>query len=90
MLLPETAKCLKVVHWTDDTQLTIGDAMVQCSIDNARLVPIKTCDAMDTLMTELHAQYEKDNQTYFIGGFAFENANGLSYRNWESVPIIDS
>ena len=36
-------KCLKVVH-SNNQSVTIGQAMVACAADQARLVPIKSCN----------------------------------------------
>ena len=81
---------MKVVHWETEKELTIGDAMLQCSIENARLAPVSNCDKMELLMDELFLKFEKSNQTYFIGSFAFEDGEETTWRNWEQNKIIDS
>lgn len=83
-------KCVKVVHWETGKESTIGDAMLQCSLENARLAPVSSCDRMKLLMDELYLKFEKTNQTYFVGAFAFENGEESSYRNWEQNKIINS
>jgi hypothetical protein len=86
----ETEKCLKVVHETSDTKVTLGDAMLTCTLDNARLAAVKSCDVMDLMMEEIFAQFVMDAQTYFVGIFALKDVEGLSYRNWEDNMVIDS
>ena len=37
------SRCLKVVH-SITKSVSIGEAMVTCAADQARLAPVKTCD----------------------------------------------
>jgi len=83
----DAGKCLKVVNL--ENSVTIGDAMVQCSVDKGRLVSLKTCGAIKSLMEELVLLKGLTNQTYFFGSFGFKDGKGSSYRNWESNSIID-
>ena len=87
---PLTGKCLKVVHSEDDTKLTIGQAMMQCSAENARLASFGTCNKMKTIMQEIYDQFGKDDQEYFVGNFFFKKPEQKFYRNWEENEIIDS
>ena len=84
----ETGKCLKVVNL--ENKAIIGDAMVQCSADKGRLVSLKSCDAIKSLMEELVLIKGITNQTYYFGSFAFKDGAGSSYRNWEGNSIIDA
>jgi hypothetical protein len=70
--------------------VTLGDAMVKCSREKARLAPIKTCAAMNVLMEEIYEQYGFDNQTYFVGAFTQEDPEKKFYRNWAVDKSIDS
>ena len=85
-----TGKCLKVVHETDSTKKTIGDAMMQCSAENGRLAAFSTCDSIKATMEQIHAEYVMDAQNYFIGNFFFKEPEGIFYKNWEENTIIDS
>lgn len=79
------------MHWKEDTEITIGDAMLQCSLESGRLVSIDTCDAATALMEEVLLLKGLINQTYYIGNIAFgKSAKASSYRNWESNQVIDA
>ena len=80
-----------MVH-SEDTEktVTIGDAMLQCSVENGRLLPISTCDEIPTLLTALYHQFGKIDQKYFMGLFPYNNGEGVTYRNWENKKIVDS
>ena len=87
----ELQKCLRVVHSDDDEKtLTIGDAMLQCSIGNGRLLPISTCDEIPILLESLYQEFGKIDQKYFMGLFAYNEGQGVHYRNWEGKKIVDS
>jgi hypothetical protein len=79
-----------VIQWTQDTKVTLGDAMVKCSGEKARLTPVKSCDAIDILMEEIYEQYGLDNQTYFVGSFTYKNPEQMFYRNWAADKSVDS
>ena len=80
-----------MVHSDDDEKtLTIGDAMLQCSIGNGRLLPISTCDEIPILLLALYQEFGKIDQKYFMGLFAYNEGQGVYYRNWEGKKIVDS
>lgn len=83
------AKCLKVVH-SNTQSVTIGQAMVACSADQARLVPIKTCDQMTLMVQGIFDQYQVPSQAYFVGLAYYSNATAISKRNWEAAKYMDS
>lgn len=87
---PSEGKCFKIVNQDETSQVTIGDAMLQCSLDGARLVPFETCDKMKAFLEELYILKEITNQTFFIGNFAFKDSAESSYRNWEKDTVINS
>ena len=84
-------KCLRVVH-SEETEktLTIGDAMLQCSIGNGRLLPLSTCEEIPKLLLALYHEFGKIDQKYYMGLFAFNDGEGVHYRNWENKKIVDS
>ena len=82
-------KCLKVVH-SATKNVTIGQAMVTCSVDQGRLVPIRSCDQLTGLIQGIFDQYQLPNQNYFVGLSVYPNATGVSRRNWEPVKLMDS
>ena len=57
-----------MVHSDDvDKTLTIGDAMLQCSIGNGRLLPISTCDEIPILLLALYQEFGKtDQKSYYL------------------------
>ena len=89
--MTELQKCVRVVH-SEDTEktLTIGDAMLQCSIGNGRLLPLSTCEEIPTLLQTLYYEFRKIDQKYYMGLFAFNDGEGVHYRNWENKKIVDS
>lgn len=93
VLIPVTilgvGKCLKVVH-SNNQMVTIGQAMMACSAEQARLVPIKTCNQMTQLVQGIYDQYQLPKQAYFVGLTYYANATGVSKRNWESAKYMDS
>ena len=80
---------MKVVH-SSPQPVTIGQAMVACSADHARLVPIRTCDQMTNLVQGDFDQFQLVNQNYFVGLSVLGNATGISKRNWEPAKLMDS
>lgn len=83
----DAGKCLKI----EDTQATIGDAMLQCSVENGRLIPLASCEHTKAILEELYVLTKKTNRTYYIGDFAFATSNQeSSYRNWEENHVINS
>ena len=64
--------------------------MLQCSIGNGRLLPISTCDEVETLLEALYYEFKKIDQKYFVGLFAYNDGEGVTYRNWENKKIVDS
>ncbi len=81
--------CLKVVNSTVQP-VTIGNAMVACSLDNARLVALQSCIQLTNMVSGIYNQFLMDNQTYFVGLSTYTSPNGISYRNCESLTVIDS
>jgi len=80
---------LKVVNSTS-TKVNVGAAMAACSVENARLVAVRSCDDISNLATGVYEQFLSTNQVYFIGAFTHPNPAGLSNRNWDSVKVFDS
>ena len=85
---PESQRCLKVVH-TNHKQ-TLGNAMLRCAKDNARLVPVKKCEDVESLMKEIYEQFSLDQEQYFIGVFGFNKPDDFISRNWREESIFDS
>jgi hypothetical protein len=84
------SKCLKVVNSSAINQVRVGDAMAACSVDNARLVSVRSCSDIGDLASGVYNQFLSTNQIYFIGAFTFPKPSGVSYRNWDSVKVVDS
>ena len=82
-------KCLKVVHSNNQT-VTIGQSMMACSAEQARLVPIKSCSQMNLLVQGVYDQFQLLKQAYFVGLTYLSNAAGVSKRNWEPAKFMDS
>ena len=85
---PESRRCLKIVHTKN--KLTLGDSMLKCAKDDARLVPIKKCEDMESLMNEIYEQFSLDGEQYFVGLFGFNRPIELISRNWREDYIFDS
>ena len=81
---------MKVVH-SDDDERTIGDAMLQCSIEGGRLTASSSCEMTQQLMEELSLYFNKTTpQTYHVGNFAFKDGARKTYRNWGDDTVVDS
>ena len=78
-----------MVH-SDNQAVTIGQAMMACSAEQARLVPIVSCSQMTLLAQGIFDQYQLPKQGYFVGLTYLSNATGASKRNWEPVKFMDS
>ena len=85
---PQSQRCLKVVH--TNQKITLGDAMMKCSKDDARLMPIKRCEDISSLMLEIHEQFSLNEEQYFIGLFGFNRLGNSVYRNWREDDVFDS
>ncbi len=88
-LLSVSRKCLKIVH-SERRPVTLGDAQMACAADNSRLVTVRSCQDVDTLLTEVYDQFLKDDQAYFLGMFAFSDTANFSHMNWRNLSTIDS
>ena len=93
MIFSETQKCLKVVNYGEFTAgLTAAEAMVQCSLEDARLVPIRNCVELTTLLEELWDRYRTPH-IYHLGiNILYNNTikSDQEYRrNWHLYPIVD-
>ena len=73
-----------------DKNVTIGDAMLSCSKEGGRLLPISNCDQVVNVSTAIYHQLEKTGQKYIIGAFSHTNGEGTAYRNWPKGNVIDS
>ena len=82
-------KCLKVVH-SEIQNATIGQAMVACASEQARLVPIQNCDQINQLVKGVYDQFQLTGQEYFVGISIHKNATRVSDRNWEPIKLMDS
>ena len=66
------------MHSSAETEVTLGEALLQCSMQNARLVAIQTCTQIELLMKEITDTFGKTDQNYFIGTFGFSYKSSLS------------
>ncbi len=89
LLFVVTKKSLRVVH-PDEKTLTIGEASMNCSADSARLVTLKSCEQLTTMMDEIYEHYLKPRQKYFLGILPFGSPASFSPRNWDQHSVIDS
>ena len=78
-----------MVH-SSTLSVTIGQALMACSAEQARLVPIRSCDQLTLMVQGVIDQYQLPNQAYFVGLTYFSNATGVSKRNWEPAKYMDS
>ena len=85
----DLGKCLKVVH-SSNQSVPIEQAMLSCANEEARLVPIQSCEQLTSLVKGVYEQYQLIDQNYFIGLSVLTNATDISKRNWEPVKIMDS
>lgn len=83
------SKCLKVVNSTVQP-VSLGDALVACSIDTARLVALQSCSQMNDMVAGIFNQVLSPNQSYFVGLSTYSNASGITKRNWEQLAAMDS
>jgi hypothetical protein len=70
--------------------VSIGQAMMACSAEQARLVPIKSCDQMTLLAQGVYDQYQLPKQAYYVGLSFVANAAEIYKRNWEPINYMDS
>ena len=67
-----------------------GEASLQCSIEDGRLVAPQTCNETLGLMSEIAQKYMMEDQLYFIGVFAMAGAGHGIYRNWRNDKVFYS
>ena len=85
-----TGKCLRIAHDKPETKKTIGEAMMVCSADNARLAAFSSCDSMTATMKSMLNRFAMLDHAYFIGNFFFKDPKSKFYRNWEESKIVNS
>ena len=78
------------MHDQPEKRATLGDAMMMCSKENARLVSPNTCDEMEDLLSEIVETFMLPDQSYFIGVFGHVLPEGSHYRNWRNHWEISS
>ena len=88
----ESKKCLKVINKSPEKEATVSEAMVQCALDGARLVPLRNCQELRNVLWEVWDRHRLEH-TYHIGLHLIANAtikpNLVDKRNLHLHPVID-
>lgn len=87
---PSIKKCVGTFHSTDAKTYTLGEATLQCSLQNGRLLSSNNCNDTINLINEVNQTFAMPGQTYFVGTFSFHKANGAIYRNWNDLTVYNS